>query len=130
MSLQAHIVADGGIYALLGPYAIANLEKECRLQASMVVDPPVPRFIALAMSPHGEMTLACRTVMQLTNTTVLKNKALFACLQENYEECDSPQMLIRSPLATSSTASCRDEQNQEFKDTKGGDVHHIRAFDR
>jgi DNA-binding transcriptional LysR family regulator len=66
LSLQAHIVADGGIYALLGPYAIANLEKECRLQSSMVVDPPVPRFIALAMSPHGEMTLACRTVMQLT----------------------------------------------------------------
>jgi hypothetical protein len=26
----------------------------------------VPRFIALAMSPHGELTLACRTVKQLT----------------------------------------------------------------
>ena len=38
-------------------------EAECRLQASMVVDPSVPRFIALAMSPHGELTLACRTVM-------------------------------------------------------------------
>ncbi|MDR6206392.1 thiol:disulfide interchange protein [Paraburkholderia graminis] len=60
------MVADGGIYALLGPYAIANLQKECRLQASMVVEPAVPRFIALAMSPHGELTLACRTVMQLT----------------------------------------------------------------
>jgi LysR family nitrogen assimilation transcriptional regulator len=59
-------VADGGIYGLLGPYAIANLEKECRLQASMVVEPSVARFIALAMSPHGELTLACRTVKQLT----------------------------------------------------------------
>nr|WP_249180031.1 LysR family transcriptional regulator [Burkholderia dolosa] len=66
LTLQAHMVADGGIYALLGPYAIAHLEKECRLQASRVVEPSVPRFIALAMSPHGELTLACRTVMQLT----------------------------------------------------------------
>lgn len=66
LSLQAHIVADGGIYALLGPYAFANFARECALQASMVVDPTVPRFIALAMSPHGELTLACRTVMTLT----------------------------------------------------------------
>jgi hypothetical protein len=32
----------------------------------MVVEPSVARFIALAMSPHGELTLACRTVKQLT----------------------------------------------------------------
>jgi hypothetical protein len=32
----------------------------------MVIDPPVPRYIALAMSRHGELTFACRTVMQLT----------------------------------------------------------------
>jgi DNA-binding transcriptional LysR family regulator len=80
LSLQAHIVADGGIYALLGPYAIANLEKECRLQASMVVDPPVPRFIALAMSPHGELTLACRTVMQLTKE-IARSRNLSSDLQ-------------------------------------------------
>jgi LysR family nitrogen assimilation transcriptional regulator len=30
------------------------------------VDPVVPRHIALAMTRHGELTLACRTVMQLT----------------------------------------------------------------
>ncbi|MFP3568151.1 hypothetical protein [Paraburkholderia sp. SIMBA_030] len=61
---------------MLGPYAIANLEKECRLQSSMVVDPPVPRFIALAMSPHGELTLACRTVMQLTKEIARSRKNL------------------------------------------------------
>ncbi|MDW3689130.1 LysR family transcriptional regulator [Cupriavidus sp. CV2] len=66
LSLQTRIVADGGIYALLGPYAIANAAKDCRLQASKVVDPAVTRHIALAMSRHGELTLACRTVMQLT----------------------------------------------------------------
>lgn len=66
LSLQTHIVADGGMYALLGPYAIAAASRYCRLQSSKLDDPVVPRFIALAMSPHGELTLACRTVMQLT----------------------------------------------------------------
>lgn len=66
LSLQTHIVADGGAYALLGPYATAAASSVCKLQTSKVIDPIVPRYIALAMSPHGELTLACKTVMQLT----------------------------------------------------------------
>jgi DNA-binding transcriptional LysR family regulator len=66
LRLQTRIVADGGMYALLGPYAIADAPKDCRLQSSILVDPAVPRHIALAMTRHGELTLACRTVMQLT----------------------------------------------------------------
>jgi DNA-binding transcriptional LysR family regulator len=65
LSLQTHVAADGGIYALLGPYAIAAASRELRLQSSRIVDPPVTRHIALAMSRHGELTLACRTVMQV-----------------------------------------------------------------
>jgi DNA-binding transcriptional LysR family regulator len=65
LSLQTHIVAQGGIYALLGPYAIAAASPDCRLQSSKLVDPAISRHIALAMSHHGQMTLACRTVMQL-----------------------------------------------------------------
>src|SRR5215470_393364 len=65
MSLQTHIVAEGGIYALLGPYAIAAAAKDCRLQSSKLVDPIVPRHIALAMSRHAQLTLACQTVMQV-----------------------------------------------------------------
>jgi DNA-binding transcriptional LysR family regulator len=65
LRLQAHIVADGGVYALLGPYAIAGALKNYRLQSSKLVDPVIPRHIALAMSRHGELTLACRTVMQV-----------------------------------------------------------------
>lgn len=65
LSLQTHIVAEGGIYALLGPYAIAAAAKDCRLQAAKLVDPVVTRHIALAISRHGNMTLACRTVMQI-----------------------------------------------------------------
>ncbi len=65
LSLQAHVAAGGGIYALLGPYAAATAAKECRVQSSKLVRPVVHRHVALAMSRHGEMTLACRTVMQV-----------------------------------------------------------------
>jgi len=63
LSLQTHIAADGGLYALLGPYAIAAAAKECRIHSSKIVDPVIPRYIALAMSRHGELTLACRAVL-------------------------------------------------------------------
>ena len=65
LSLQTQIVAGGGMYALLGPYAIAAAQRTCRLQASKIVNPSVTRHIALAVSRHGEMTLACRTVLQI-----------------------------------------------------------------
>lgn len=50
------------MYALLGPYAIANAVREGRLQAADVVDPTFYRYIALAMSRNGDLTLASRTV--------------------------------------------------------------------
>jgi LysR family nitrogen assimilation transcriptional regulator len=65
ISLQTRIAAEGGVYALLGPYAVAAASKDCRLQSSKLVDPVVTRHIALAMSRHGNLSLACRTVMQL-----------------------------------------------------------------
>ena len=64
LSLQTHIASEGDAYALLGPYAVAAASKDCRLQSSKLVDPVVTRHIALAMSRHGSLTLACRTVMQ------------------------------------------------------------------
>ncbi len=66
LSLQTHIVSEGGGYALLGPYAIASAKKQNRLQSAKLVRPVVTRHIALAMSRQGELTLACRTVMQVT----------------------------------------------------------------
>lgn len=66
LGLQAHIVADGGMYALLGPYAIAAASRELRINSSKVVRPTISRHIALAMSRHGELTFACRTVMRET----------------------------------------------------------------
>lgn len=64
LALQTHVVADGGGYALLGTYALAAAAKECRLEGARLVEPSVPRHIALSMSPHGDLTLACRTVMK------------------------------------------------------------------
>lgn len=64
LSLQTHIVAQGGMYALLGPYAVAAASKDRALQSAKLVRPVVHRHIALAMSRHGRLTLACRTVMQ------------------------------------------------------------------
>jgi DNA-binding transcriptional LysR family regulator len=65
LSLQTRFASEGGIYALLGPYAIDAASKDCRLQSSKLVDPVITRHIALAMSRHGTLSLACRTVMQV-----------------------------------------------------------------
>jgi DNA-binding transcriptional LysR family regulator len=70
LSLQTQIVADGGMYALLGPYAIAAASKVYCIQSSKMVRPTISRHIALAMSPHGALTLACRTVMRETQEIV------------------------------------------------------------
>ncbi|WP_245800353.1 LysR family transcriptional regulator [Thiomonas intermedia] len=66
LSLQMHIVANGGIYGILGPYAIDSAPQECKLKASRLVGPEIPRYVALAMSRLGELTLACKAVMRLT----------------------------------------------------------------
>jgi LysR family transcriptional regulator, nitrogen assimilation regulatory protein len=66
LTLQTQVVSEGGIYALLGPYAVAAMAKDRRLQSSKLVNPVVTRHIALAMSRHVNLTLACRTVMQIT----------------------------------------------------------------
>jgi DNA-binding transcriptional LysR family regulator len=65
LSLQTQIVSEGGVYALLGPYAVDASSKQRGLQSSKLVAPVITRHIALAMSRHGNTTLACRTVMQV-----------------------------------------------------------------
>lgn len=64
LSMQTNIVAAGGLYALLGPLAVAGASRTIPLQSSRLVAPTVIRYVALAMSPRGKTTLACRTVMQ------------------------------------------------------------------
>ena len=75
LSLQTHIVASGGAYALLGPYAIAAAQKGIKLQSAKIVNPMLTRHIALAMSPHGELTLACKAVMTETKAVAKASMA-------------------------------------------------------
>jgi LysR family transcriptional regulator, nitrogen assimilation regulatory protein len=75
LSFQTHVVAEGGLYALLGPYAIAAASKDCRLQAARLIRPAVHRHIALAMSRHGQLTPACRTVMQVAREVATSGEA-------------------------------------------------------
>lgn len=77
LSLQTHIVSEGGIYTLLGPYAVEAASKECRLQSSKLVDPVITRHIALAISRHVNLTLACRTVMKITQEIAKSSAAGF-----------------------------------------------------
>jgi DNA-binding transcriptional LysR family regulator len=77
LALQTQMVSDGDIYALLGPYAIAGAGTTLRLQVSRLVRPDLSRYIALAMSRHGQLTLACKTVMQLVEE-IAREQALAA----------------------------------------------------
>ncbi|MDP9941242.1 LysR family transcriptional regulator [Ectopseudomonas alcaliphila] len=80
LALQAQVVAGGGGYALLGPYALSAAKKECQLEGARLVEPSVLRQIALSVSPHGELTLACRTVMKLIQEiTKAESDALGKC---------------------------------------------------
>lgn len=65
LALQTQMVSDGDIYALLAPYAIAGASTALKLQVSRLVQPDLSRYIALAMSRHGQLTLACKSVMHL-----------------------------------------------------------------
>jgi DNA-binding transcriptional LysR family regulator len=65
LSMQTNIVAAGGMYALLGPQAIAGASRTLRLQSSRLVAPTVNRYVALAMSRRGKTTLACQIVMEM-----------------------------------------------------------------
>lgn len=75
LRMQTQVVAEGGGYALLGSYAIDTASKNLRLQSSKLVDPVISRHIALAMSRHGQLTLACRTVMQVMREVVRSDAA-------------------------------------------------------
>ena len=70
LTVQTRMVASGGIYALLGRYAVTAASKELPIRASRIVQPAISRRIALAMSRHGELTLAIRSVMRETQAIV------------------------------------------------------------
>ncbi len=64
VALQLAMVAEGGIYALLGSYAIASALQKGDIDAVRVVKPSIKRHICMALGRNGAVTLAMRTVMQ------------------------------------------------------------------
>jgi DNA-binding transcriptional LysR family regulator len=70
LTVQTQMVANGGIYALLGRYAATAASKALPIRAARIVQPDIARRIALAMSRHGELTLAMRSVMRETQEIV------------------------------------------------------------
>lgn len=75
LGLQTRVIADGGVYGLLGRYAISAAPEHELLQYARLVEPDISRYVALAMSRHGKLTLACRTVMRLTQEIVMEAMA-------------------------------------------------------
>jgi LysR family transcriptional regulator, nitrogen assimilation regulatory protein len=63
LAVQVAVVAQGDTYALLGGYAVTDALARGQIQAARVVEPRVNRHAALALSRHGELSLAMRTVM-------------------------------------------------------------------
>lgn len=69
VTIQKEVVAKGGTYTLLGPYAMMEDVRAGRLQASQIVEPGLKRFATLGMPKKGSLTLACTVVAQLIQQT-------------------------------------------------------------
>jgi DNA-binding transcriptional LysR family regulator len=69
VTIQKEVVAKGGTYTILGPYAMAQEVRAGRLQASRIVNPDLKRFVTLAMPKQGPLTLACKVIAQLIQQT-------------------------------------------------------------
>lgn len=65
LSLQTHAVKSNDCYALLGAYASEAAKKSLGLSMSRIIAPGIKRYLALAMSPHGQMTLAIKKIREL-----------------------------------------------------------------
>lgn len=64
--LQREVVAAGGGYTILGPFAIEQALAEGRLQAARIVEPVLPRVITLSHRKRVATSLAHSVVADLT----------------------------------------------------------------
>jgi len=63
--MQRELAAAGGYHTILGPLAIAADWQAGRLQAARIVEPELPRVVALSQRPRGGAMLAQRVVADL-----------------------------------------------------------------
>ncbi len=66
LALQLAMVAEGGMYALLGRYAIAPALREKTIQVAQITEPAIRRQLSLVAARTGEHTPACRAVIEAT----------------------------------------------------------------
>ncbi|MCB8770088.1 LysR family transcriptional regulator [Acinetobacter soli] len=64
ISLQTHLVAENGLYSLLGPQALIKASQYTAVNATKIVNPELKRYISLSVSKHGYLTPACKAVME------------------------------------------------------------------
>lgn len=60
-----------GLYALLGPYSIAQALQGGHLQAARVTGPDLKRYVTLALPKQGQLTAASKLVSRLIRETVV-----------------------------------------------------------
>jgi LysR family nitrogen assimilation transcriptional regulator len=71
LSVQKEILTDNPhLYALLGPFSVAQELRTGRLQAAKVIAPDLKRYVTLAHPKQGQLTQACRIVSKLIGETV------------------------------------------------------------
>lgn len=71
LRLQRELVAQTShLYALLGPFSIADDVRTGRLQAARLVNPECRRHVTLALPKQGQLTAASKLVSRLIQDTV------------------------------------------------------------
>ena len=71
LTVQKEIIASNNhLYALLGPFSVAQELKTGRLQSAKVVAPDLKRYVTLAMPKQGHITQAARIVSNTIHAIV------------------------------------------------------------
>jgi DNA-binding transcriptional LysR family regulator len=71
MQIQTEIVKEGGAYTVLPLHAVRSELESGALQATLIVDPPVSRTIALGFGASTVQSKATRIVARLTRTMIM-----------------------------------------------------------
>lgn len=96
--MQRDLAADGIGHTILGPLAIAADLQAGRLQAARIIEPDLPRVVALSQRPRGGAMLAQRVVADLIRALARETAGLTGTLRARPGSNARPadQLAIRS----------------------------------
>jgi DNA-binding transcriptional LysR family regulator len=70
LRVQKELVAHSpGLYAVLGPFSMAEELRAGALQAARIVSPDLRRYVTLALPKQGQLTPAAKVVARLIGET-------------------------------------------------------------